>query len=45
MTRRAAYSWLAGELGVEVKRCHIGWFDVAECHRVVEVSNAKRGSL
>jgi hypothetical protein len=37
MTRRAAYSWLAKELGIPAKDTHIGMFDVETCRRVVEV--------
>lgn len=38
MTRSAAYAWLAEALGIaDVEQCHIGWFDVAQCHRVIEV--------
>ncbi len=35
MTRREAYAWLAGVLGVSVDNCHIGMFDVDGCHAVV----------
>jgi hypothetical protein len=36
--RTEAYHWLAGQLGIKnVGECHIGWFDVAMCSRVVEV--------
>lgn len=34
--RKAAYAWLAGVLGMDPKRCHIGMMDVADCQRVVE---------
>jgi hypothetical protein len=38
MTKDQAYAWLAGELGIaEINHCHIGWFDVDTCNRVVEV--------
>ncbi len=38
MTRSEAYSWLAGQLGIaNVEECHIGWFDVQTCQRVVVV--------
>ena len=36
MTRRKAYSWLAGELGMPVEQVHIGEFDEALCMRVVQ---------
>lgn len=35
--RGAGYAWLAKQLGVEPKDCHIGMFDVQQCLRVVEV--------
>lgn len=37
MSRRRAYSWLAKQLGIKEKDCHIGMFDVDMCARVVEV--------
>lgn len=39
-TRNEAYKWLAEQLGIPVKECHIGWFDVADCKRVIEVCQA-----
>ena len=36
MSRTDAYAWLAGKLGIEVEKCHIGWFDVVQCDAVVE---------
>jgi hypothetical protein len=35
MSRTDAYAWLADQLGVAVAECHIGWFDVAQCDRVL----------
>lgn len=35
--RAIAYRWLAEQLGVKPKHCHIGWFDAETCERVVEV--------
>lgn len=40
--RGAGYAWLAAQMGVEVRDCHIGMFDVAQCVRVVEVCRAAR---
>lgn len=38
MKRSAAYAWLAHQLGIaDVGQCHIGWFDVETCNRVVSV--------
>lgn len=37
MSRSEAYAWLAGALGIaKVEECHIGWFDVEQCHAVVQ---------
>ena len=44
MRRRAAYRWLAGELGIEFKDTHIGWFDVGQCRRVVEICRKRLAS-
>lgn len=35
--RGAGYAWLAEQLGIEKKRCHIGMMNADECRRVVEV--------
>lgn len=35
--RGAAYRWLAAQLGIEPRDCHIGMFDVEHCRRVVTV--------
>ncbi|CAN7381015.1 zinc-finger-containing protein [Cupriavidus necator] len=38
MTRDEAYVWLAGALSIaNSEECHIGWFDVQTCQRVVTV--------
>lgn len=34
-SRKAAYSWLAGQLHIPVDQCHIGFFNVARCNQVV----------
>lgn len=44
MTRRKAYSWLAGHLGLAVKKTHIGLFDVETCQRVIQACREKRGA-
>ncbi|MFN2095125.1 zinc-finger-containing protein [Pantoea agglomerans] len=36
-TRRAAYEWLSKQLGVDVKDCHIGMFDIERCNQVVTI--------
>lgn len=35
--RRAGYTWLADQLGIAFEDCHIGYFDVPMCWRVVEI--------
>lgn len=37
MTRREAYKWLAKQLNIEPKFCHIGMFTILTCEQVVEV--------
>lgn len=41
MHRGDAYRWLAGQLGIPRKKCHIGNFDVARCRRVVEAAQRR----
>ena len=36
MSRRDAYAWLAGQMGIKPQDCHIGMFDVNQCRAVVE---------
>lgn len=38
--RRAGYRWLAGQLGIDVGLTHIGYFNVDECRRTVEICSA-----
>ena len=37
MTRRGAYAWLAGAIGISADDCHIGMMDVDGCKAVVDV--------
>lgn len=39
MRRGAAYRWLAAQLGIDARDCHIGMFDVDQCRRAVEACN------
>lgn len=41
MSRSDAYAWLASELQMETALCHIGWMDVADCHRVMDAVLAR----
>jgi len=38
--RGSAYAWLADNLGIDKRDCHIGMFDVETCRRVVEICGA-----
>ena len=35
--RDAAYAWLAGQLGIEPRDCHVGLFDPETCQRAREI--------
>lgn len=35
--RTEAYAWLAEQLDIERWRCHISWFDVSYCKKVVSL--------
>lgn len=35
--RVEAYAWLAEQLDIERWRCHISWFDVSYCNKVVDL--------
>lgn len=35
--RKEAYAWLAAQLGIGRKRCHIGEFDVETCERAIAI--------
>lgn len=37
MTRKAAYKWLAAQLGIPEQETHIGMFDVAQCKQAIAV--------
>lgn len=41
--RGDAYSWLAKQLKIEVRDCHIGMFNLDTCNRVIEICNGRRG--
>lgn len=36
-TRRKAYQWLAGEMGLPEEKTHIGMFDVDQCKQVIAI--------
>lgn len=42
MTRTAAYSWLANEIGVAPQNCHIGMFDLHQCEAVVRACTERK---
>jgi len=35
--RKRAYEWLAGQLAIDPKQCHIGKFDVETCQRATMI--------
>lgn len=39
MARGAAYSWLAGKMGIHQENCHFGMFNVDQCVQAVEICN------
>jgi hypothetical protein len=43
--RRSAYSLLAEELGISREACHVGYFDVPTCERVVVAATIIRHRL
>jgi hypothetical protein len=40
VSRRDAYTWLAGQLGMSYSECHIGHFTALQCQRVLMVMDA-----
>ena len=40
ISRRDAYAWLAGVLGIELQQCHIGLFDTDQCAAVAHAVHA-----
>ena len=44
-TRRAAYEWLAEEMGLPVEETHIGMFDVEQCEKCIEICKKARKNL
>lgn len=38
--RKAGYRWLSEQMGIPYKQTHIGFFNLDECRRVVEICNA-----
>ena len=40
--RGAGYRWLAERLGIDPRECHVGYFDVPTCNRVVEICAARK---
>lgn len=35
--RIAGYKWLADQMGMDLKQCHIGKFNAQQCQRVIEI--------
>lgn len=45
MSRSKAYKWLASELHINPKNCHIGGFDLTTCRRVVELCETQENDI
>ena len=45
MDRHDAYKWLAANLGIKAKDCHIGEFNLATCASVIELCGRREESL
>lgn len=43
VARGAAYKWLAGQLGIDPLKCHIGMFDASTALRVAEICASFNG--
>lgn len=45
MTRKEAYRYLAKKMGIPVKKCHVGWFDLETCRKAffILTKEAKEG--
>lgn len=44
MDKDAVYRWLAGKLGIaDANHCHIGWFSIEQCNRVIQICNDNQG--
>lgn len=41
LSRKEAYAWLAEQLDIDPKDCHIGKFDVARCKAVIAICQNK----
>lgn len=39
--RKALYAWLAEHMDIPVEECHISWFDVDDCKRVIDICRSK----
>lgn len=35
--RKTAYQWLANELGIKYRDCHIGMFNIERCQKAVKI--------
>jgi hypothetical protein len=46
MTQDEAYAWLADALGITpVGHCHVAWFDIPMCERVVKVLSERKAVM
>jgi hypothetical protein len=42
--RRDEYRWLAEQMGIAAKDCHMGWFDERQCEQVVAIVAARQAT-
>ena len=40
--RKSGYHWLSQQLGIPYKKTHIGYMNLDECRRVVEICNTRK---
>ena len=43
-SRNSAYRWLAQEMGIPHKLCHISWFNSQQCHKAIAACNKRRNT-
>ena len=41
MSRTEGYKWLSEKMGLPFKSTHIGYFEIEECQKVIELCQSK----
>lgn len=45
LEKGSAYAWLAEKMGIkDVNHCHVGWFNIEQCNRVIQICNQQRNT-